>query len=89
VKESWKEVLENGEKLQEKELLDLYRIVMNNNSSKDDPKIIKRRRKIIKKLHKSKYRRWSMKLLTNEVGRGPKRLLKFVITKDREKTINQ
>ena len=30
-----------------------------------------------------------MKLLINEVGRGPKRPLKFVITKDGEKTINQ
>ena len=67
----------------------MHGIIVDDDSSEDDPKIIKRRRKTRKKLHESKYRRWSMKLLTNEVGRGPKRLLKFVITKDREKTINQ
>ena len=69
--------------------MDLYRIVDCDGVDKEDPKIIKRKKKAIKKLQKSEYRRWSIKFLTNEVGRRLKRLLKYVIVEDSNIMISQ
>ena len=75
--------------MREKELLDLYGIIDGNRVDEEDHKIIKRRKKAIKKMRKSKYRRWSMKFLRNKVGRGLKRPLKHVIIEENNKMISQ
>ena len=65
---------DNGKELRGKELLDKYSIAIEG----EDEKTMKHRKEVIKKLQKAEHRRWLIKYITNNVGRGPKRSLKQI-----------
>ena len=74
---------QNSQKYREDELMDLYSTRLEG----DDPKVIQKRQKVMKKLRKSEYRRWSLKHLTENVGRGPKKVLKYIHVKNNQEKI--
>ena len=73
-KVKWEEVVQKGKELREKELLDMCDQVIEG----DNDKARKARKKQATKLKKAEYRKWSLRYLTDAVGKGPKTPLKIV-----------
>jgi len=78
-KEEWNYVITNGRKIQEEELLNKYSI----NIDSADEKAQSKRKKIINKIKQSKYRKWSFKYLTKNIGRGENKSLTSIQIKDK------
>ena len=78
--EEWNKVVKKGREIRERELLDLYDLVIEG----DNDKSRKARKKQVNKLQKAEYRKWSLRYLTNTVGKGPNTSLKLIKIQDSE-----
>ena len=70
--EEWKNIISKGRELRDIEILDINSMIID----RDTEKAKKIRKKIANRMRKAEQRLWSMKFLTNNVGKGPKQALK-------------
>ena len=81
--EEWKNIISKGRELKDIEILDINSVIIDG----DTEKAKKIRKKIANRMRKAEQRLWSMKFLTNKVGKGPKQALKqlHIINNEGEK----
>ena len=81
----WQDIVANGKKYKEDKLLDLQNIKIEG----DDDRTIKRRIRTLRKIKKNEYRRYTLKYLTKNTGRSPKKALKHIYVKDKDRNIKK